>query len=439
MRTMPLDHEMVSITEEDEREAASITLEGAEALIPASPARSSVGSSRRITIALTFLIGCVTLLMTGFAIIMPVFPQRLHSLGLGAETLALMEGAFGLGMFLLSTPMGIWAGRIGRKPILFISLAGFIATNLLFLVVNVPILFILIRFGEGLLISGLMPAAMAMVGDTIPEEKQGRWIGFLTTAQATGIALGPGIGGFLYQALGFTGPFLLSASIALAASLLALFLVPETLPAHVREEARKPKTKEARAKSQELSMVGLIWLFAPFLVIDFGLIFTYPFVFPQYPFFFERVLHYSTAQYGLIISVFGLALAVSPIVLGRLTERWPKKPLIVVGSLLFGLLNACMFAAPSYPLLIVGSALTGVGSALASPALGGIYLSATTDANRGQVMGIRGSAISAAVMLGPLAQAVISPWVNPQTTFAIGMILSLGMTVVAFFLVKRPR
>ena len=151
------------------------------------------------------------------------------------------------------------------------------------------------------------------------------------------------------------------------------------------------------------------------------------------------MLHYSTAQYGLIISVFGLALAVSPIVLGRLTERWPKKPLIVVGSLLFGLLNACMFAAPSYPLLIVGSALTGVGSALASPALGGIYLSATTDANRGQVMGIRGSAISAAVMLGPLAQAVISPWVNPQTTFAIGMILSLGMTVVAFFLVKRPR
>ena len=72
-------------------------------------------ASRSITLTLTFLVGCVTLIMTGFAIIMPVFPQRLHALGLGAETLALMEGAFGLGMFLLSTPMGTLAGRIGQN------------------------------------------------------------------------------------------------------------------------------------------------------------------------------------------------------------------------------------------------------------------------------------------------------------------------------------
>lgn len=48
-----------------------------------------------VTVALGFLIGCVTLMMTGFSIILPVFPQRLQALGLGAETLALMEGAFG--------------------------------------------------------------------------------------------------------------------------------------------------------------------------------------------------------------------------------------------------------------------------------------------------------------------------------------------------------
>src|SRR5205085_11479455 len=95
--------------------------------VAASPAQPS----RCITAALAFLIGCVTLMMTGFAVILPVFPQRLQALGLGPEMLALMEGAFGLGMFLFSTPMGTWSGRIGRKPILFISLAGFIVTNLL--------------------------------------------------------------------------------------------------------------------------------------------------------------------------------------------------------------------------------------------------------------------------------------------------------------------
>src|SRR5579859_3820379 len=286
-----------------------------------SPAKQS----RSITATLAFLIGCVALMMTGFAVILPVFPQRLQALGLGSETLALMEGAFGLGMFLFSTPMGIWSGRVGRKPILFISLAGFIVTNLLLAFVNVALLFVLIRFVEGVLISGLTPATMSMVGDTIPLSKQGRWIGFLTTAQAVGFALGPGIGGFLSQTLGFTSPFLLSAGIALAASLLAIFMVPETLPEHVRVEARLQQARRGALakKPKELRMAHLIWLVAPFLIIDFGMIFTYPFVFPQFPFFFGKVLHYSAAQYGMLFSTYGMALAVFPLVLGRLSEKLP--------------------------------------------------------------------------------------------------------------------
>ena len=402
---------------------------------------SSAKQSRSITVALMFLIGCVALMMTGFAVILPVFPQRLQALGLGSEMLALMEAAFGLGMFLFSTPMGIWSGRIGRKPILFISLTGFIATNLLLAFVNVPMLFIPIRFVEGMLLSGLIPTAMSMVGDTIPLAKQGRWIGLLTTAQAVGFAVGPGIGGVLSQTLGLSSPFLLSAGIALIASLLAIFLVPETLSAHVRIEARARKAgREAHSNQpKQWRFARLILLVAPFLIIDFGMIFTYPFVFPQLPFFFEKVLHYSTAQYGMLFSVYGMALAVFPFILGRLSEKMPKKPLIVTGSLLFSALVVVMLAAPIYPLLLAGAALAGLGSAFVEPAMGSIYLSATTDDNRGQIMGMRGSAISLAVMLGPLAQALLGPWITPQITFAIGVALSLSMALVAFLLLKNPR
>ena len=427
MATGLLEHETVSVSLED--------------VVRARPtAASPVTQSRSTTAALAFLIGCVTLMMTGFAVILPVFPQRLQALGLGSEMLALMEGAFGLGMFLFSTPMGTWSGRIGRKPILFISLAGFIVTNLLLAFINVPFFFIPIRFVEGMLLSGLIPVAMSMVGDTISLEKQGRWIGLLTTAQAVGFALGPAIGGFLYQTLGFASPFLLSAGIALAASLLAIFMVPETLPEHVRAEARFYATRRG-AKAQkptELRFAHLIWLVAPFLIIDFGMIFTYPFVFPQFPFFLEKVLHYSPAQYGMLFSVYGMALAVFPLLLGRLSETLPKKPLIVTGSLLFSALLVFMLAAPLYPLLIAGAALAGLGSALVQPAMGSIYLSATTDENRGQIMGIRGSAISLAVMLGPLTQALVGLWITAQITFAIGVALSLMMALVAFLLLKNP-
>jgi MFS family permease len=427
MTTAVLEHETVNLPLEDVVSARPI-------------AASPVKPSRSITVALTFLLGCVTLMMTGFAVILPVFPQRLQALGLGSETLALMEGAFGLGMFLFSTPMGTWSGRVGRKPILFISLAGFIVTNLLLAFVNVPLLFIPIRFVEGMLLSGLIPTAMSMVGDTIPLEKQGRWIGFLTTAQAVGFALGPGLGGFLSQTLGFTSPFLFSAGIALAASLLAIFMVPETLPEHVRVEARPQQANRGATaqKPKEWRIARLIWLVAPFLIIDFGMIFTFPFVFPQLPFFFAKVLHYSTAQYGMLFSVYGMALAVFPFFLGRLSETMPKKPLIVIGSLLFSALFVFLLAAPLYPLLIAGAALAGLGSAFVEPAMGSIYLSATTDENRGQVMGMRGSAISLAIMLGPLAQALVGLWITPQITFAIGVALSLAMALIAFLLLKNP-
>src|SRR5205823_854770 len=333
MATRLLDHETVTLPLEEVVRARPMA---------ASPAKQS----RSTTAALAFLIGCVTLMMTGFAVIIPVFPQRLQALGLGPETLALMEGAFGLGMFLFSTPMGTWSGRIGRKPILFISLAGFIVTNLLLALVNVPLLFIPIRFVEGMLLSGLIPAAMSMVGDTIPLSKQGRWIGFLTTAQAVGFALGPGIGGLLSQTLGFTSPFLLSAGIALAASLLAIFMVPETLPEHVRVEVRTQQAKRGAKAQKPKQIARLIWLVAPFLIIDFGMIFTFPFVFPQLPFFFAKVLHYSTAQYGMLFSAYGMALAIFPLLLGRLSATRPKKPLIVTGSLLFSALSLPLLPAP---------------------------------------------------------------------------------------------
>ncbi|GAC1470950.1 MAG: tetracycline resistance MFS efflux pump [Ktedonobacteraceae bacterium] len=428
MATRLLDHETVTVPLDETLRAEP------GAAPPAKQARS-------ITATLTFLIGCVALMMTGFAVIIPVFPQRLQALGLGAETLALMEAAFGLGMFLFSTPMGIWSGRIGRKPILFISLTGFIVTNLLLAFVNVPLLFIPIRFVEGMLLSGLIPVAMSMVGDTIPLEKQGRWIGLLTTAQAVGFALGPGIGGLLAQTLGFTSPFLLSAGIALAASLLAIFMVPETLPDHVRIEARAQRAKRgAKArKPQELRMTHLIWLVAPFLIIDFGMIFTFPFVSPQLPFFFGKVLHYGAAQYGMLFSVYGMALAIFPLLLGRISEIVPKKPLIIIGSLLFSVLFVFLLVAPIYPLLIAGAALAGLGSAFVEPAMGSLYLATTTDESRGQIMGMRGSAISFAIMLGPLTQALAALWITPQITFAIGVALSLTMALVAFLLLKNPK
>lgn len=385
----------------------------------------------------------LALIMTGFGIIIPVFPQRLEALGLGAGTLALMEGAFGLGTFLFSTPMGIWSNRFGRKPLVLFALFGFVCSNVLLALINTPALFIAVRFLEGTFVAGFFPTSMAMVGDVIATEKQGRWIGGLTTAQAGGLALGPAIGGVLYQSWGFTSPFLLSAGFALVASLLALVILPETLPAEVKaQELQRNRNKKQGGEEhpeQQSALISLVWLFAPLLLIDFGAIFIYPFSLPQYPFFFEKILHYSAAQYGLIISAYGVALGLFPFLLGRLSEAVSKKVLVVLGCLFSVSLNLGLLLLHQYSLLIVASIIAGVGSALSMPALGAMYLSAATDQNRSQLMGIRGTATSLALLIAPLAQAAAGPWITPQITFALAAGLSLAITVFAMFALKSPR
>lgn len=395
----------------------------------------------RIKSGLILLSCCIGLLMTGFGIIVPVFPQRLESLGLGAGMLATMEGAFGLGMFLFSTPMGTLADRIGRKPVVLLSLAGFVLTNIVLAGVNIPLVFVLTRFTEGMLVSGLFPASTAMVGDTMPPERQGRWIGLLTTAQAAGIALGPALGGFLYQALGFSAPFLICAGIALTAALLALFMLPETLPGPVREQARSRRVERGQKKAPvdpSLRISLLLRAFALLLILDVGLAFIYPFVLPQYPFYFTNALHYSAAQYGAIYSAYGLSLAVFPILLGRLSEVFSKKLLIVVGSALSAALNVAMLWLHAYVVLILASIVTGLGSALLIPALGVIYLSATNDHNRSQVLGIRGTALSLGTLLGPALLAIFAQWLTPTLSFALGSLISLACALLALVAVKQP-
>lgn len=410
-----------------------------EASAPPSPAIQS----RRMTAGLALLSCCIGILMTGFGIIVPVFPQRLEAMGLGAETLALMEGAFGLGMFLFSTPMGTLADRIGRKPIVLLSLGGFIVTNLVFALVNIPFVFILTRFVEGTLVAGLMPASTAVVGDVIPAEKQGRWIGFMTTAQSTGFAIGPGIGGLLYQSWGFSSPFFLSAGAALLASLLALIMLPETLSEQAREQARQRRLdqqkEKKKAKSAAPGTPNLLWFFLPLLTIDFCMTFVYPFVLPQYPFYFQKVLGFSAAQYGVILSAYGGALAVFPMLLGGLSEKFSKKLVILVGSLLVSLLNVAMLLLPWYPLLIGAAIITGMGSSLIIPAVSVIYLGVTDDHNRSQVMGIRATAISLAILLAPLTQALVAHWITPQMTFAIGVTLSLVIVLLVIVALKNPQ
>lgn len=388
---------------------------------------TSLQDPRKARNIIILLAASVALMMTGYGIVMPVMAKRLGELGAGVETLGFMTMAFAIGQFLLAPFMGSLADRFGRRPLILISLAGEIIANILFLLVSSTDLYIGIRFFQGAVSAGLLPASMGVVGDIFPENKRGQWTGILMGSYGFGFIFGPGMGGLLYDNLGFVAPFAVSAGLALVALIFASIMVPETRPAAARKAGSRGESSTAGKTGIMASLPRPLYLFGALLTLDFLAVFVFAFIEPQLAFFLYNGLKYSTSQFGLLVSGYGLAMVIGQLTLGRLSDWLGRKPVISLGFVLnagfyFGLTQLNQFY-----LLLLLALMAGLGNSLVLPALSSYYLNITAEQYRSRIMGIKESVASLGGAIGPLLVAIISAWTTPQGIF----IISAGLALVA--------
>src|SRR4030095_16959144 len=156
--------------------------------------------------------------------------------------------------------------------------------NIAYLLADSVTMFVVTRFMVGLLSAGLLPAAMAIVGDIVPADERARWSGTLMGGYGVGFIFGPTLGGVLYDSSGFAMPFLVSAAMGVLGVVLALLWLPETRPA---QEPAHPKMRAARpgiSGVRSLARLPLATL-GTLLVIDFLSVFLFAFVEPQLAFY----------------------------------------------------------------------------------------------------------------------------------------------------------
>ena len=390
------------------------------------------------------LAGCVSLMMTGFGIILPVFARRLSELGSGVEALGWMTMAFALSQFIASPWMGGWADRYGRKPLILIALAGFVFANIGYLLApSVPI-FIGIRGVAGAITAGLFPAAMGVVADIIPQRDRARWIGIIMGGYGAGIVFGPVLGGVLYDSFGFSMPFISSAIIATCALIAAFILIPETRPRSVREREALRQRREQMIQpiandSFWQSLPKPLTLFGTLLLIDFLPQFAFTFVEPQMVFYFYDDLLWSTSQFGLVVGAYGLSMMLGQVLLGQVSDRFGRKPVIVLGLLLSTILYVGLTFANQFWVIMVLSAVAGFGIALFNPALSALYLDVTDEKHRSRVQGIKGSALALGGVMGPLLVAIVARFMSAQGIFITAGLVVVGGILMAVIFLKEPK
>ena len=134
----------------------------------------------------------------------------------------------------LQMPIGWAADRVGRKPFLVGGLLLLAPAVLAQGLVTSPWPMLFARVVHGISVAMLFAPALAVAGDLAEEGQSGTTLSVLTMAFGFGTAVGPLASGLLYG-YGFVVPFAFGAVLAVAALLLVVTQVEETL-----EGARRP-------------------------------------------------------------------------------------------------------------------------------------------------------------------------------------------------------
>ena len=401
--------------------------------------RMTLRAARRIILLLS---GSVALMMTGYGIVMPVFARRLGEFGDGVEELGLLTMAFALAQFIGAPIWGGIADRRGRRPIIILALVSVTLSYIGYIFAPNTLVLIIIRATAGFFTAGLFPAAMGVVGDVIPEDRRARWVGILMGSYAVGMIFGPALGGFLYDLWGFRAPFILSSMVAFLALLATGIKVPETRSPTMR----KRQILSARRLNPESTKVKPFWQVLPrpltvlgaLLFIDFIFSFSFAFVEPQMIFYAYDVLLWSTFQFGIVVGVYGIVMVLGQIVLGRLSDSWGRKPIILFGIIPNLFFYVGLATITDFKNMIMVAVLAGLGNAISSPAVSAFYLDISIAEHRSRIIGLKESSLALGGVLGPLAVAAIAPFTDPLGIFWIAAVLGLISLLIGFVFLREP-
>jgi DHA1 family tetracycline resistance protein-like MFS transporter len=168
----------------------------------------------------------VALDLIGFGILFPVLARYARDAGASPATAGLLVASFSIAQLVFSPITGRLSDRIGRKPVIIMSLVGTAVGSLLTGLAGSLWLLFLARILDGA--SGAsVSVAQAAVTDVAPPEDRARLLGLLGAAFGAGFALGPAIGG-IAALVNHRLPFFIAAAIAGVNALVAVKRLPET-------------------------------------------------------------------------------------------------------------------------------------------------------------------------------------------------------------------
>ncbi|WP_295167685.1 MFS transporter [uncultured Brevundimonas sp.] len=399
------------------------------------------------TPALAVLFATVFINLVGFGLVVPLLPFFAQSLRAEAWQITLMFSAYSLGQFFAEPFWGRLSDRIGRKPVLLMTLiANALGYLMLAFVPNIW-LAIAVRLFTGLG-AGNISTVQGYVADVTPPEQRAGRMGLIGAAFGLGFIVGPGLGGLLTQPqlgrLGYQLPIFLAAALAAVAAVGVVVFLRESR-AKADPAAPRPAflagLKDARdnAVVSRVLVVTLIYM-AGFSAMEsvFGL-------------WSESRYQWGAREVGLSFMIVGIVSTLNQgFFAGRLARRFGESRVLATGMLLFGTSLVLQVLAPVawFPatrlelgaltipvvqgwIIPIVMAIGACGMSLAMPNISAMISRASPPDRQGAMLGLNMASSSVARIFGPMIAGALFSGLGHDWPFVIGALLTLPAALMA--------
>lgn len=382
-----------------------------------------------------FIFALALMNAVSFGIMIPILPQLVRQLA-GGDTAAASEWTvvfavtWGIMQFVCGPLLGMLSDRIGRRPVLLLSLFG-LAVDFLFMAFAPTLWWLLL----GRVLNGATAAsfstASAYVADVTPPERRAKVFGWMGSAFSFGFIMGPTIGGFLGQH-DLRVPFLAAAGLTMVNWLYGLLVLPESLPPEKRAASfdwRKAnpvgalRLLRSRSGLLPLAGVGFIFQFAHTVL---------PTVFVLYS---TYRYHWDSRTLGLTFLLTGvLGVVVSMFLVGPVVARIGERRTLLLG-LAAGVIGFAWYASADNGWLYLLGAPVFALSGFIMPGLQGLMTRSVAPHEQGQLQGANQSLMGIGSIVGPVLFGEAFAWaLRHQAPPGLPIYLAAGLLTLALAL-----
>ena len=361
--------------------------------------------------------------MLGVGIIVPFLPLYANSMGATGIWLGVIFAGFSVSRAIFMPIIGRLSDRRGRKLFICLGLLIYAIISLGYIWADSVLQLTLVRLIQGAAAGMIMPIAQAYIGDISPEGEEGKWMGYFHTAFFAGFGIGPLMGGILIDRFGMTGAFYSMGSLNLIAFLVAAFFLPEI--SHQKTTARP------HSSFRKIISSGMVKGLSTFrLVFSLGMGAFACFM----PIFATMYIGLSPTLIGIPLTVNMLLMSVFQPYAGKIADRFNRRALVIVGSLISITFLALIPGTRNFWQLLGLCALGGLGGAISMPAASALLVEEGRRFGMGSTTAIFMMAMSIGMAAGPLLGGVMADFVNINSVFycAAGVGL-IGISLFSWF------